>query len=101
MKRYTIGFDNDGNWNGICGTCGLRNAQKLAAEVAVEYGEMPEIREVPTENPWKYAVKGRDNNGDTRTLQHAATRTEAAEAKADFQRTRGDEFRRIWIEKVA
>lgn len=49
----------------------------------------------------RYAVKGRDHNGDERILERVATRKEAAESKADFQRTRGGEFARVWIERTA
>ena len=48
----------------------------------------------------RYVVKGCDRNGDERILTHTETRKEAAEIKADFQRTRGDAFAPIWIEKI-
>ena len=50
MKNfYSVGFDNSstGNgWNGIAGVYGLKAAKALAAEIAEEYGELPEIRKV-------------------------------------------------------
>jgi len=49
MKNfYNVGFDNAGRWNGVGGCYGLKAARALAAEVAEEYGEQPEIRKVTT-----------------------------------------------------
>ena len=50
MKQYySIGFDNAGCWNGICGVRGW--------EVAEEYGEMPEIRKVVPERRFEQEAR--------------------------------------------
>ena len=58
MKQYySIGFDNAGCWNGICGVRGWDAAKAQAAEVAEEYGEMPEIRKVVPERRFEQEAR--------------------------------------------
>lgn len=44
MKFYRIGFDIDGEFNGIASACKFRAAKELAKEIEKEYGEKPIIR---------------------------------------------------------
>ena len=44
MAFYHIGFDIDGEFNGIASACKLSTAKELAKQIKEEYGEKPTIR---------------------------------------------------------